>query len=102
MLASQSKSSFSSRKMQFLGVNSQIVYEIHPMFFYLVPILLGLLGVSAVEYSTSYTLFWPVRFVIALAISIPLTIIILRNRALSLVFTGKAVKNQRPTPDQTQ
>jgi hypothetical protein len=102
MLASQSKSSFISRKMQFLGVNSQIVYEIHPMFFYIVPILLGLLGVSATEYATSFTLFWPFRFIIAIAISIPFTMLILRNRILSILFTGKGVSKQRPTPELSE
>lgn len=90
MLSSVSKSSFLSKKIQFLGVNSQIVYEVHPIFFYLVPILLGLFGMSAVAYNTSYTLFWSIRFVIAFGLSIPFTLLVLRNRVLSLIFTGKS------------
>jgi fucose 4-O-acetylase-like acetyltransferase len=92
MLSSHSKSSFISRKIQFLGVNSQLVYEIHPIFFYLVPITLGLFGVSASVYATSFTLFWPVRFVIAFGLSIPFTLLVFRNRVLSLIFTGKISK----------
>jgi fucose 4-O-acetylase-like acetyltransferase len=92
MLSSLSDSSTISRKMQFLGVNSQIVYEIHPIFFYLVPITLGLFGVSASAYDSSFTLFWPVRFVIAFGLSIPFTLLVFRNRVLSLIFTGRSSK----------
>jgi fucose 4-O-acetylase-like acetyltransferase len=92
MLSSFSKSSFINRKLQFLGVNSQIVYEIHPIFFYIVPILFGFLGLSLVEYNTSYSFFWHIRFVIALGLSIPFTLAVLRNRVLSVIFTGKSTK----------
>ena len=95
ILSSYSKSSFISRKLQFLGVNSQTVYEIHPIFFYIVPILLGLLGYSLAEYNTSYSLFWHIRFVIAFGLSIPLTLAVLRNRVLSVIFTGKSTKSNR-------
>jgi fucose 4-O-acetylase-like acetyltransferase len=90
MLSSFSDSSFISRKMQFLGVNSQVVYEVHPIFFYIVPVLFGLLGMSSAEYDASYTLLWPIRFIIAFALAIPFTMLVLRNRVLSLIFTGKS------------
>jgi hypothetical protein len=100
IISSQSDSTFISRKMQFLGVNSQIVYEVHPMFFYLVPVLLSVFGLPVVEYMASFTLFWPVRFIFALGISIPITMLVLRSRILSMVFTGKGVVKQRPPPEQ--
>jgi fucose 4-O-acetylase-like acetyltransferase len=90
MLSSLSKSSIASRKMQFLGVGSQIIYEIHPIFFYLVPLIASLFGLSATDYATSFVLFWPVRFVVAFGLSIPFTLLVYRNRLLSLIFTGKS------------
>ena len=92
MLSSFTKSSTISKKMQFLGVNSQIVYEVHPIFFYLVPIVIGLFGFSVAAYEASHTLYWPIRFVIAFGLSIPFTMLTLRNRILSLIFTGKSTK----------
>ena len=80
--------------MQFLGVNSQTIYEAHPIFFYLVPVILSLLGLSFADYFASFSLFWPIRFVIAFSISIPFTVLVLRNRILSLIYTGKS--NVRP------
>ncbi|MFW9976186.1 MAG: acyltransferase family protein [Candidatus Thorarchaeota archaeon] len=89
MVSSLANPSFFSKRMQFLGVNSQIIYEIHPVFFYLVPILLSLLGLSATDYNTSFALFWPLRFLLAFGFSIPFTMLVDRNNALSLLFTGK-------------
>jgi len=92
MLSSFSKSSSISKRMQFLGVNSQIVYEVHPIFFYLVPLVIGLFGFSVAAYEAAHTLYWPIRFIIAFGLSIPFTMLILRNRVLSLIFTGKSSK----------
>jgi fucose 4-O-acetylase-like acetyltransferase len=92
MLSSLSYTAYISKKMQFLGVNSQIVYEVHPIFFYIVPVLFGLLGMSAAQYDAAYTFLWPIRFVIAFGLSIPFTMLALRNRVLSLIFTGKSPK----------
>ncbi|MHA1937370.1 MAG: acyltransferase family protein [Candidatus Thorarchaeota archaeon] len=90
MLSSISTSSMASRKMQFLGVNSQVIYEVHPIFFYLVPVLLGLFGLSTLDYDTSFALIWPIRFVLAFGLSIPFTLLVSRNRFLSLIFKGKS------------
>jgi len=90
MVSSLSPPSFFSKRMQFLGVNSQIIYEIHPIFFYLVPLLVGLFGFSAIDYNTSFTIFWPLRFVLAFGLSIPFTMLVDRNNGLSLLFTGKS------------
>ncbi|MHA3964109.1 MAG: acyltransferase family protein [Candidatus Thorarchaeota archaeon SMTZ1-45] len=88
MISSLLNPSFFSKRMQFLGVNSQIIYEIHPLFFYLVPILVSLFGFSTTDYESTFTLFWSIRFVIAFGLSIPFTLLILRNRGLSFIFTG--------------
>ncbi|MFQ5831537.1 MAG: acyltransferase family protein [Candidatus Thorarchaeota archaeon] len=90
MLSSLSEYSIVSRKMQFLGVGSQVIYEVHPIFFYLVPLIVSLFGFSATDYATSFALFWPIRFVFALGLSIPFTLLVYRNRLLSLILTGKS------------
>jgi fucose 4-O-acetylase-like acetyltransferase len=90
MLSSLLNSSSISRKIQFLGVNSQSIYEIHPVFFYLVPITLGFLGLSATAYATSFTMLWPLRFAFSFCLSIPFVYLVLRNRIFSLIFTGKS------------
>jgi fucose 4-O-acetylase-like acetyltransferase len=92
MLSSISESSAISRTMQYFGVHSQVIFEIHPIFFYLVPITLGLLGVSATVYDTQFVLFWPVRFIFAFGLSILFTFVVYRNRILSVIFTGKSNK----------
>jgi hypothetical protein len=89
MLSSLLNSSI-SRKIQFLGVNSQTIYEIHPTFFYLVLITLGFLGLSATAYDTSFTMLWPARFAFSFCLSIPFVYLVLRNRIFSLIFTGKS------------
>lgn len=92
MLSSLSKSSSISRKMQFLGVNSQTIYEIHPIFFYLTPAIVVLFGWSLVDYDSAFTLLWPLRFALGFGLSIPFALLVLRNRILSLIFTGKSNK----------
>ncbi|MFX1561468.1 MAG: hypothetical protein ACFFBL_12835, partial [Promethearchaeota archaeon] len=85
-------SSSISRRIQFLGINSQSIYEIHPIFFYLIPPLVALFGWSYMEYDSAFTLFWPLRFVIAFGLSVPFAYLVLRNRVLSVIFTGKSNK----------
>ncbi len=92
MLSSLFHSSSISRRLQFLGINSQSLYEIHPIFFYLTPPLVALFGWSYASYDAAFTLFWPLRFVIAFGLSVPFAYLALRNRILSLIFTGKSNK----------
>lgn len=89
MISSLANPSFLSKRMQYLGVNSQIIYEIHPVFFYLVPLLVSLFGLSATDYNASFALFWPLRLVLAFGLSIPFVMLVDRNNGLSLLFTGK-------------
>jgi len=84
---------FKSKKTVFLGVNSQVLYEIHPVFFYLAPVLMVALGWSLADYDASITLFWPLRFLLGFALAIPFAILVLKNRILSLIFTGKSGTN---------
>jgi acyltransferase len=84
---------FKSRRVEFLGVNSQVIYEIHPVFFYLAPVLMVALGWSLADYDASITLFWPLRFLLGFTLAIPFAMLVLRNRILSLIFTGKRNKN---------
>ena len=94
MLSSLSKLSSISRRMQFLGKNSQVIYEIHPVFFYLAPALMVVLGWSLAAYDASFILFWPLRFLLGLALSIPFAMLVPKNRMLSLIFTGKSNMKQ--------
>ena len=89
MLSSRFNSSAIGRTMQFLGRNSQVVYEIHPVFFYLAPALMLILGWSLAAYDAAWTLFWPLRLLLGLVLSIPFVLLVPRNRILSLIFTGK-------------
>lgn len=82
---------FKNKGIQFLGVNSQVIYEIHPVFFYLAPALMLLLGWSLAAYDASITLFWPLKFLLGIGLSIPFAMLVLRNRVLSLIFTGKPI-----------
>jgi hypothetical protein len=71
-----------------LGKNSQEVYEIHPVFFYLAAIVALPLGLPlfGLEHST---LFWPLRFILGITIGFLFTkYIITRNRILSVLFRG--------------
>jgi hypothetical protein len=90
MISSLRSPSSISKRMQFLGVNSQTIYEIHPVFFYLVPILMSLVGLSATDYDATFALFWPLRFILAFGLSIPFVMLVDRNNVLSLIFTGKS------------
>lgn len=106
MLASLFKSSSISRKIQFLGANSQVIYEIHPIFAYLTPVIAVLFGWSLIAYDSAFTLFWPIRFALGFGLSIPFALLVPRNRILSLIFTGKRLMKHndqsqtRPVPDR--
>jgi fucose 4-O-acetylase-like acetyltransferase len=72
------------------GNNSQEVYEIHPPFFYLVPLFLGLLGWSIADYLTFFADFWIFRFIVGISLSLIIsTRIIKKNKLLSIIFKGR-------------
>ncbi len=74
-----------------LGENSQTIYEIHPIFFYLVPSALFLVGWTNTDIGAAFNLFWPVRLILGLLLSLPFAIYLVpRSRALRLIFTGKS------------
>jgi hypothetical protein len=71
-----------------LGKNSQELYEIHPVFFYLAIIVALPLGLPlfGLEHST---LFWPLRFILGITIGFLFTkYVTTRNRFLSVLFRG--------------
>jgi fucose 4-O-acetylase-like acetyltransferase len=71
-----------------LGKNSQELYEIHPVAFYLVPIIALPLGLPLIGLEHS-TLFWPLRFFLGISIGFLFTkYLIKRNRVLSVLFRG--------------
>ncbi|MHA2600867.1 MAG: acyltransferase family protein [Candidatus Thorarchaeota archaeon SMTZ1-83] len=81
-----------SRAMRYLGAHSQVIYEMHPIFFYLVPASLVLLGWPLEDVGAAFNYFWPVRFVLALGFSIPFALVVSKNRILSLIFTGRRTR----------
>ena len=91
---------FSSRRFGFIGENSQIIYEIHPVFFYLAPILMLVFGWSLAAYDASITLFWPLRLLLGFGLAIPFAMLVLRNRVLSLIFRGKSDVYQGPITEE--
>jgi len=71
-----------------LGKNSQELYEIHPLAFYLVPLAAIALGISVgpLEF---VQIFWPLRFILGVIIAFILTrYVIIRYRILSIMFRG--------------
>ncbi len=102
MIVFMLSSLFKSGRVGFVGENSQIIYEIHPVFFYLAPALMVALGWSLAAYDTSITLFWPLRFLLGFVLAILFSMLVLRNRILSLMFTGKGnVKKNEPSQTST-
>ncbi|MFW9787834.1 MAG: acyltransferase family protein [Candidatus Thorarchaeota archaeon] len=99
MLSSSSKSSLLSRDMQFLGKSSQVIYEIHPVFFYLAPVLMMIFGWSLTAYDAAWIIFWPLRLLLGLGLSIPFAMLVPRSRILSLIFTGKSHSKTRSFTD---
>ncbi len=86
ILNNRAPSGFLSR----LGRESQVVYEIHPIFFYLIPILLVVLSLPSEAIAATFNLFWPARFIVGFSLSIPFAYALVpRNRLLKLIFTGK-------------
>ncbi|NHJ12057.1 MAG: acyltransferase [Candidatus Thorarchaeota archaeon] len=73
-----------------LGKNSQELYEIHPIAFYLIP-LVGFLFSLPVGDPTLFDLLWPIRFLLGVSIGFLLTkYVITKNRFLSIMFRGSA------------
>ncbi|UCE10844.1 MAG: acyltransferase family protein [Candidatus Thorarchaeota archaeon] len=72
------------------GTDSQTIYEIHPVFFYIVPPLLVLLGWSAADIAANHVLLWPLRFIPGVVLSLLFAVyIVSKSDAMSFIFTGK-------------
>lgn len=73
-----------------LGRESQVVYEIHPIFFYLIPISLFIISWSPDAIAASFNLFWPARFIAGFILSIHFAYALVpRSRVLRILFTGR-------------
>ncbi|MHA2065999.1 MAG: hypothetical protein ACXABY_16630, partial [Candidatus Thorarchaeota archaeon] len=63
--------------------------EIHPIFFYIIPPVLMLLGWSTTDITANHVLLWPLRFILGVALSLPFAVYIAsRNDVMSFIFTG--------------
>jgi fucose 4-O-acetylase-like acetyltransferase len=81
-------SSPSKKMFMALGRNSQELYEVHPLAFYLVPIMALPFGLPLFGLEHSM-LFWPLRFILGVGLGFILTkYLITRNRVLSVLFRG--------------
>ncbi|NHI83419.1 MAG: acyltransferase [Candidatus Thorarchaeota archaeon] len=88
------------RLLMALGANSQEVYEIHPVTFYLIPLVALLVGFPITDPILMYNL-WPARFVIGIAISVPLASRVLtQSKFLSFLFRGSFQPRIVPTSAQ--
>ncbi|MFW9967473.1 MAG: acyltransferase family protein [Candidatus Thorarchaeota archaeon] len=84
-----------------LGRNSQELYEIHPVAFYLVPAIAVPLALPLIGLEHSI-LFWPLRFVLGIGLGFLLTkYVITRNRVLSVLFRGSPRVNSSSTSNDT-
>jgi hypothetical protein len=93
------KSSAPGRGLFALGGVSQEAYEVHPLTFYLIPIVAAILGISLTTNTDVSNYLWLGRFVLGLALSYVLASrLIRRNRALSLVFSGRYRRRDSGTP----
>ncbi len=93
------KSSAPGRGLSALGGVSQEVYEVHPLTFYLIPILAAILGISLTTNTDISNCLWLARFVLGVPLSFVLASrLIRRNRALSLVFSGRYRRQDSGAP----
>ncbi len=82
-----------------VGTFSQELYEIHPMFLYTVPLLLGLVGVVVTNPIAAASSLWPLNYLVMCAFSIPLVFYVVpRHGILRLVFRGSTRADRTPTP----
>ena len=73
-----------------VGENSQVNYEIHPVFFFLVPLSLYIAGYSPEVIDANFHYFWFVRLLLGLCLSLPFALLLVpRNKVLSIIFMGR-------------
>ncbi len=91
ILADISQSVYIFRQMLTrIGRHSQEVYEIHPVMFYIIPIVFALIGREGI-YPADYVLLWPARFFIGVSISLLVVErVISRHRLTRLIFSGSS------------
>lgn len=78
-----------------IGESSQVIYEIHPVFFFMIPLIQYIASMSLETIGVLFNSLWPVRLVVGLAFSLPFAIMLVpRNRILSLIFRGRYEKKE--------
>jgi hypothetical protein len=83
------KSSAPGRSLFALGGVSQEVYEVHPLTFYVIPIVAAILGISLPAGTDITNPLWLSRFVLGVGLSFLLASrLITKNRVLSFIFSG--------------
>lgn len=90
--------------LQDFGKRAQEIYEIHPIIFYLFPLLSLMIGVPFLAPVEYLPFVWGIEFLIALSISLAVAkYAVSSNRFLSLLFKGtipkKTTKITIPSPD---
>jgi len=95
------KSSAPGRGLFALGGVSQEAYEVHPVTFYLVPIVATNLGLSLTSDPTVGSLLWLVRFLLGVILSYVLASRLIRkNSILSLIFSGRSRSQDSTVPQR--
>jgi hypothetical protein len=88
-----------SHELQDFGKRAQEIYEIHPMVFYLVPLISVIVGVPFLVPVEYLPLVWSVEFLFALSISLVVArYAVSNNRFLSLLFKGTSPKKRPALP----
>ncbi|MHA1771285.1 MAG: acyltransferase family protein [Candidatus Thorarchaeota archaeon] len=76
------------RLLALFGTHSQVVYELHPLVFYLSPLLLFLAGFSLGGVTGAIAI-WPLRLFLAITITLPLVLFVIERHApLRFLFRG--------------
>ncbi|MCF2135799.1 MAG: acyltransferase [Candidatus Thorarchaeota archaeon] len=77
------------RLMTLFGKHSQVVYELHPLVFYLSPLVVFLVGLALGDGDVSAIAVWPIRLLLATTLTLPLVLFVIERHApLRLLFRG--------------
>ncbi|TFG13113.1 acyltransferase [Candidatus Thorarchaeota archaeon] len=82
--------------LQDFGRRAQEIYEIHPIIFYLFPVLSLIIGIPFLVPVEYLPLLWGIEFLLAFSISLFVArYVISKNRFLSLLFRGMSLKRRQ-------
>ncbi len=84
------------RLLTSFGTHSQVVYEFHPLLFFLVPLILLIFGAVPDHLLVTEEWVWPLRLSLALFFSLPVVVYVIeRNRILRFIFRGTTASRPR-------